>query len=298
MAQFVARGFLRFDELVPEALNTALMAAIAADEVAGHPPGTPLADCYEDCAPIRNLLQLPAVRGIIQSLVGAEPTFDHHAIHHCPPRQERAQDTHADSIIDARRGAFDIQIMYYPHAVTRDMGGTRYIPGSHFRRINEMAIARYQNILGQQHVVCPAGTLLVMHHGIWHGGGCNRSNESRYMLKIRLNPTQRQTLLWNTDDLIAASAGPSAIFAADAYRHTDRVQTIFERPEKWFPLDESRLETVNRIRLWRHLVGDASFDSHYWLTRVENIPGRERSGCDQSGREQLGCDQSGRERSG
>jgi hypothetical protein len=100
------------------------------------------------------------------------------------------------------------------------------------------------------------------------------------MLKIRLNPTQRQTLLWNTDDLIDASAGPSAIFAADAYRHTDRVQTIFERPEKWFPLDESRLETVNRIRLWRHLVGDASFDSHYWLTRVENIPG-----CDQSGRE-------------
>ena len=58
MAQFVARGFLRFDELVPEALNTAFMAAIAAYEVAGHPPGTPLADCYEDCAPIRNLLQL------------------------------------------------------------------------------------------------------------------------------------------------------------------------------------------------------------------------------------------------
>jgi hypothetical protein len=278
MALFVARGFLRFDGLVPAALNKGFMAATLAGKVESHPPGTPLADCYQACEPIRGLLQLPRVRGIIQSLVGAEPTFDHHAIHHCPPRQTRAQDTHADSIIDTRRGAFDIQIMYYPHEVTRDMGGTRYIPGSHFRRINEMAIARYQNILGQQHVVCPAGTLLVMHHGIWHGGGCNQSDESRYMLKIRLNPTSRQTLLWNTDDLIDASVGPRAIFDADAYRHTDRVQTIFERPEKWFPLDESRLETVNRIRFWRYLVGDVSFDSHYWLTRVENFPDRDQSG--------------------
>ena len=38
------------------------------------------------------------------------------------------------------------------------MGGTRYIPGSHFRMVNEFAIARYHN-RGQKHVVCPAGTV-------------------------------------------------------------------------------------------------------------------------------------------
>ena len=30
------------------------------------------------------------------------------------------------------------------------------------------------------------------------------------------------------------------------------------------------LEYLNRIRLWRYLLGDDSFDADYWLTRVEN----------------------------
>ena len=272
MARFVARGFLRFDGLIPDEINRDFLERVMQDDVRSHPPGTLLADCYATCPPISALLQLPKVAGMIQSLVGLNPLFDHHAVHHCPPHQARAQDTHADSIVDVRSTAFDIQLMYYPHEVTASMGGTRYIPGSHFRRINEMAIARYQNIAGQQHVVCPAGTLLIMHHGIWHGGGCNRSGESRYMLKIRLNPTCRQVRLWNTDDLAALSVGPAAIFDPDAYRHQDRIQTLFERPEKWFPMDESRLETVNRIRLWRALIDDPEFDSHYWLSRLENQP--------------------------
>ncbi len=272
MARFVARGFLRFDGVVPNDINQDFLELVVNGAVFSHPPGTPLSDCYQQCPPVKAMLKLPKVAGIIQSLVGLNPTFDHHAVHHCPPGQLVAQDTHADSIIDTRETAFDIQLMYYPHEVTACMGGTRYVPGSHFRRINEMAIARYQNIVGQQHVVCPAGTLLVMHHGIWHGGGRNQSDQSRYMLKIRLNPTCRQVLLWNTDDLAESSVGPAAIFDPDAYRHKDRVQTIFERSEKWFPLDESRLETVNRIRLWRALVGDPHFDGHYWLSRVENQP--------------------------
>ena len=30
------------------------------------------------------------------------------------------------------------------------------------------------------------------------------------------------------------------------------------------------LEVVNRIRLWRHLTSDATFDVDYWLTRMES----------------------------
>ncbi len=280
MALFVARGFLRFDALVPESINDTVLAAIEAggeqdglliqdSEVHSYSPGTPLSECYVDQPALRQLLDLPSVRGIIQSLVGRDPLFDHHAIHHCPPNQKTAQYIHADSIIDTRTN-FDIQLMYYPHEITERMGGTRYVPGSHFRRVNEMAIARYQNIKRQQHVVCPAGTLLVMHHGIWHGGGRNQTENHRYMFKIRLNATEKQVKLWNISDLDEKSVGPKAIFDPDAYLHRDRVQTIFELPEKWFPMDESRLEIVNRIKLWRHLVGDESFDSHYWLSRLEN----------------------------
>jgi len=41
-------------------------------------------------------------------------------------------------------------------------------------------------------------------------------------------------------------------------------------PEPWFEQDTGRLEFVNRIRLWRHLSGDPTFDADYWLGRLEN----------------------------
>ena len=45
-------------------------------------------------------------------------------------------------------------------------------------------------------MVCRAGTLAVVHHGIWHCGRQNRTDRVRYMFKIRLNPTVRQLRLW------------------------------------------------------------------------------------------------------
>ena len=60
------------------------------------------------------------------------------------------------------------------------------------REVSEIAIGRYQNIRGQQHMVCPPGTLLFLHHGIWHGGGVNRSDRTRYMFKIRAHASGSQ----------------------------------------------------------------------------------------------------------
>ena len=81
------------------------------------------------------------------------------------------------------------------------MGGTRYIPGSHLTYVHNFDIARYQNIKGQKQVECEAGTIIIMHHGIWHGGGRNESNNPRLMFKLRIQPTVKQILLWDTDDL-------------------------------------------------------------------------------------------------
>jgi hypothetical protein len=41
-------------------------------------------------------------------------------------------------------------------------------------------------------------------------------------------------------------------------------------PEPWFENDTGRLEFLGRIKLWRYLTGDATYDADYWLTRVEN----------------------------
>jgi Phytanoyl-CoA dioxygenase (PhyH) len=295
MAQFVARGLLRFDAVVPAELNAAFLDAVGGPPDTGGsfrntyakllngtaiptvPAGTPLAAAYPAGSTLAALLELPRVRGAIDSLVGPAARFDHHFLHVTfPPAFYAArgvanvsQHTHQDSTID-RRQAFDIQLLYFPHDVSPEMGGTRLVPGTHLRIVSEAAVARYQNMRGQQHVVCPAGTLLVLHHGVWHGGGVNRSERLRYMFKIRINPTVRQRRLWNTADLPNAEQRP--IFLVKDTPDPGDVRTILMTPEPWFEADTGRLEYINRIRLWRYLTGDDCFDADYWLTRLENEP--------------------------
>jgi hypothetical protein len=267
MAEFVARGFLRFDELVPEALNTAIMAEIDANAIKGETAGTPLSECYKGSS-IRKMLDMPEIQGLIHSLVGANPLFDHDAIHVREPNQGSAQGMHADSIIDTRMD-FDIQIMYFPHDIPLEMGGTLLLPGSQYRKVNEMDIARYQNMLGQIPMVCKAGSILVLHHGIWHCGRQNKTNQKRYMFKVRLNPQEPQVQLWNTDDLESAKGGRE-LYAG--HKDENDIQYILSKFEPWFEDASGRLEIVNRIKQWRFLTGDNSFDVHYWMSRLENRP--------------------------
>lgn len=280
MAHFAARGFLRFDALVPDDVSREFLAEVDAETLPVVSAGTPLAEAYPEGSALRRLIDLPRVDGIICSLVGPEPRFDHHFLHPAQPRAffaERgwrhvSQATHQDSTIDPRFAHFDIQLLYFPHEVTREMGGTRFVPGSHLRRVSEVAIARYQNFRGQEHVVCPAGSLFVFHHGIWHGGGLNRGEDRRIMFKIRLNPTVRQCRLWNTDDLTPDLWEQRPIFWTGATPDPDHIHSILCRREPWFEADTGRIEIMNRIRLWRALLGDEEFDADYWLTRVENEP--------------------------
>ncbi|MFI0820091.1 phytanoyl-CoA dioxygenase family protein [Streptomyces sp. NPDC021098] len=256
MARFVAHGFLRLDSVVPDSLNDQALDVLTAG-VPAVPHGTPVAEAFPEGSFARSLLDLPAVAGALHSLVGPDPTIDHHAVHIRQPQEGRAQPLHGDAIIDVRPDAFDVQLMYYPREVTLEAGGTLIVPGSHLRRTNESDTGRYQNLLGQQRLVCPAGTVLILHHGIWHGGRRNDSGAPRYMFKIRFNPTVPQVRLWNTDDL-----GDPAV--------AEELRTRFP----WYEQATGRLELHNRIRLWRALTGDPSFDLDHWVTRVTNRPGR------------------------
>ena len=124
------------------------------------------------------------------------------------------------------------------------MGGTRYVPGTHLRIVSESAIARYQNIRGQQHVVCPAGTLIFMHHGIWHGGGVNRSDEVRYMFKIRLNPSVPQVRLWDTSDLSDEDFQQRPIFFRKEPTNPNDIASLLTRPQPWFEATPAVLNTL------------------------------------------------------
>ena len=292
MADFVTHGFLRFEKLVPPSINKRAIAEMSplyaakmrdiveamggnADQVAKAPrpkPNrphslTPLSECYPAPSAIGAMLRLPKVQGIIQSLVGTDPLFDHDFVHYIAPEAPHGQHLHVDAVIDNAHPSFDIQLFYFPTAVSPGAGGTRFVPGTHLRRTRAEGVARYQHILGEQQYSGPAGTLLVFHQGLWHAGQPNPSKKERWMYKVRLNPQQPQVRLWNTEDFDKLHN--------DARDHTfalvrnDSVANTLRTTLPWQQGHESRYEQMQRARLWRYLSGDETFDVDYYYTRME-----------------------------
>ena len=283
VAEFVAKGCLRFDGLIDSDLNQEFLDLFAEDigsddryvnrVIPNCKPGTYVSQAFPQDHPLSKILAQPVVAGTLKSLMGTNPIFDHHHVHMTFPNRSRVQTNHQDSTIDLRSKNFDIQMIYFPHEVNDKMGGTRYIPGTHLRTVHESQIARYQNIRGQIRVTCPAGTIIFFHHGIWHGGGKNTSDVPRIMYKLRLQPSGSQSLQWDTSDLTEEriKSWQRPIFHAFGKREEDDVPSKLMSHEPWFD-NTSRLEYMNRIRFWRTLLNDAEIDIDYWLTRVENEP--------------------------
>jgi len=102
--------------------------------------------------------------------------------------------------------------------------------------------------------VCKAGTIFATHMNIWHCAQPNKTDKTRYMFKLRLNPTVKQVRLWNTDDI-----------------NDPEIPRILNSTQPWMG-NEGRLEIVQHIKLWRALTGNEKFDSALWLGRIENMP--------------------------
>ena len=259
MAEFVSEGFLRFDAMVEPELCAALMDELGAGLY--RPYETEGADwdaVWPEPLAAGRIFRLPQVRGVIESLVGPHPRYDHHAPHLRTGPDNGHQGLHQDAEFDPRPSGFDIQVSLFPHDIGPEHGGTLFVPGSHFRRVHESEIGRYQNVVGQQQTVCKAGTLVFWHADLWHAGRANRTATKRYMFKLRLNPMVRQYRLWNTDDL-----------HDDAVRGS--VGKILSRTQPWHG-QQARIEKMNRARLWRELTGDPEFDLNMYWRRTGNRP--------------------------
>lgn len=250
MAQFVTDGYIALAGLVPQELN----AAVLADQQRWQGGGMQF---WFESENIHKVFELPQVRGILQSLVGENPVYDHSALHIVPAQQLRAQEWHADSIIDVRPYAFDVQAFYFSHDAPPEMGPTLILPGSHLRKANTSSIARYKNIVGQRQIEARAGTIAFMHHGIWHCAQPNHTDQTRYMFKLRLRPGQAQRGLFNTEGY----DGPE-------------VANIINKGYKSWQGNEARLEHVQRAKLWRYVTGDDNIDVSFesTLTRMGIAP--------------------------
>ncbi|MFT4613777.1 MAG: hypothetical protein ACI9NT_000918 [Bacteroidia bacterium] len=283
MARFVADGFLRFDALIPDEINQHIIEELQLLESnkinqiigqpadAGGPPQpaslTPLSQCYLAPSLLGSLLNLCQVQGIIESLVGPDPLFDHDFVHRLQAGSEYRQHLHVDAVVDSADPTFDIQLFYFPQDVAPGAGGTRFVPATHLRRTRAEGVGRYQHLLGEQQYSGVAGTLMVFHHGLWHAGQPNPSDVDRWMYKIRLNPRVSQVKRWDTEDF--------DLIHNDASDHTfaimrhDSVAQIFRTMQPWQAGHEARYEQMQRARLWRYLSNDPGFDVDYYHTRIE-----------------------------
>jgi Phytanoyl-CoA dioxygenase (PhyH) len=246
MAHFVTDGFLMVADLVPQELNKAVLADERRLESAGY-------RFWHESSALREVFELPQVKGVIQSFVGVNPGYDHSFLHVVHGQHLNAQVWHADSIIDVRPFGFDIQAFYFSHDAPAEMGPTLVLPGSHLRRVNAVSIARYKNIVGQRQLVAQAGTIAFLHHGIWHGAQPNYSDQTRYVFKLRLRPGQEQRGLFNTEGY-----------------NSPEVASIIERGSQEWQGGEAHLDHVQRAKLWRYVTGDNTIDVSYEgaLTRM------------------------------
>ena len=167
MAMFVARGFLRLEAVVPPEINAqameelpslfrswldefrAVLADRPTDSLEAPLPrsGSSLCDAYAPGSAFGRMVRVPAVAGAIASLVGGAAVVDHHFVHLKRPGDLTAQGLHCDAIIDSTT-AFDIQLFWFPHDVAPRSGGTRFVPGTHLRRVNMDDVSRYQHLAG------------------------------------------------------------------------------------------------------------------------------------------------------
>ena len=239
VARFVARGFVRCDALLGKEACEGLLADVASGGHAeGCHYGMRLSEAWPRAQAIRDIFNEPRMLGVITSLLGDDPIYDHHYPHVTEPGQRCGDNMHQDAVYDTRQFAFDIQISIFPQETTLEMGGTLILPGSHLRRVNEGDLVRYQHVTGQEQIVCPAGTVVFWHHNLWHSGRSNRSGSRRMMFKVRLQPSARQYRTWNLDDL-----------------DDPEVYRILDQTEPWHGVD-GRIEVMNRLALFRYLSGE------------------------------------------
>ena len=204
---------------------------------------------------------MPEVRGMIESLVGPNPDDDHHAVHVAGAGMP-AGNLHADVVIDTR-AAFHVNLMYYPQGVSEAGGPTLVIPGSHFRQINSLDIARLPEPRG------PGVPCLRARY-------CCRS--APRALALRKPEQHRRCPLYgqvsaSTRDLEQVRLWDTFLTLTDPDVRNGVQQMLDMAEPCGYESSAVFLEKLQRTALFRRLSGDADFgEVEPWLGRLENQP--------------------------
>lgn len=254
MARFVASGYLKFDNMVPKDLCEACLEEMR-DNRGYLKVGTPFEETWPKGTALGDTFRLPQVQGLIHSLVGPDPLYDHHAAHLVKAGNLRGPDMHQDSVIDFRENYYDIQLSFFPADTPDEMGGTFLVPGTQFRNVRTGEIRIYQQMRGKIWASCEAGAMYVWNTRVWHGARSNHTDRDRFMYKLRLNPTVPQVRHFDTSDLDDPEIGG-----------------ILSTNHGWEG-NEHRYELMKRVQMWRFVSDQPNYDiGERFMRRIEYKP--------------------------
>ena len=210
---FIYSGMLSVKSSLPASTHDDICRALAAWLAEHDNPGN---DILARVPKLKTIFQDPVVTGALTSILG--PRYLIHRHRHCHNHLPgaKAQDIHKDYPAGGNiRGHHPrlVLILYYPHAVTSEMGPTAVQPGSQF-------YGSPQADLDELTLCCEGGTVVITHYDIWHRATENRSTDTRFMIKFLGVRTQEPTEpAWHATSPHWAHSGHEVLQHNDVCRH-------------------------------------------------------------------------------
>ena len=186
MLAFIARGYHLLHPAIDAEIHRAVCAQTRAAFVQGENPGNAI---YEQVPVLAQVLSHPQVVGALTSILGVDYRMLCHRHAHLTQPGQAAGGFHQDGTPRALRGwtrpwryghrPRKVLLVYFPHAVPKELGPTTLAPGSQYYRQRPEAMEALEcGVEGK------AGVMAICHFSCWHRAGANTSDTERIMLKF------------------------------------------------------------------------------------------------------------------
>ncbi|MEE2657613.1 MAG: phytanoyl-CoA dioxygenase family protein [Candidatus Latescibacterota bacterium] len=246
VARFVVNGYHMITPELPEGLNESIATQL---DVLESNPGDAITEAVPE---LWQILEHPAARGVLVSLLGPDYEVQSHRHWHCKQAGSAFMQWHQDSVNNRDLRLNRFLGLYYPRDVTTDMGPTVIVPGTQYRNAPTDRMATYTNIRGQVPLVVEAGTMAFTHYDLWHGAVANRSDQKRHMIKFLFRRTEDNTEpTWNHD--------PAAVEEERDWNLRGQAEDVtnilgFTNPIMVAQSDHYKESRIRR-QVWQYLLG-------------------------------------------
>ena len=246
VAKFIVNGYHIVQLDLPDEVNNSIAQQL--DTLESNP-----GDAITETVPeLWQVLDHPATKGVLQSLLGNDYEMRSHRHWHCKQPGSGHMNWHQDSTNNRDTSISRFLGLYYPHDIAPDMGPTIVVPGTQFRNAPTDRMAHYTNIRGQIPLTVKAGTIAFTHYDIWHGTAANKSDIKRHMIKFLFGrKSENIEPTWNHD--------PEALKATRDWNKRDKAEDAnnilsFGNPLRVSQSDHYKERRIRR-ECWDSLMG-------------------------------------------